>query len=247
MAGYVRAASRRRRSRSAASILVLAQFAPAREADSSRSRARDADPGMRACAIDSLTAIDDYDARRCDAVPRRQGSARARGDGDRDRAQQRARRAARGRRRPCARRPWLAASSHRGSRELPFADGHVLAYLALAAGSVGQPDARSLAQALCERIDEVDGALRDHVRPGPARARVRRRRAAVREALRRDPRHARARSKQFWVFDVNAHEVLAKWNLPRIARRTLRTLVAELKAASDPEAVMHARFHAPSL
>ena len=40
--------------------------------------------------------------------------------------------------------------------ELPFGGGHVLAQLALAAGAIGTPDARSLAQQLCAALDEVD-------------------------------------------------------------------------------------------
>jgi hypothetical protein len=126
--------------------------------------------------------------------------------------------------------------------ELPFSDGHLLAYLALAAGSIRSPDARSLAQALCASIDEVDPrsaitygqgllalALGAGERPFAKR---------VVEIL-----FTLAHSRQFWVFDVNAHEVLAKWNLPQDAAELVE-LVAELERAPDREALLHARIHA---
>ena len=53
---------------------------------------------------------------------------------------------------------------------------------------------------------------------------------------------ALAGSKQFWVFDVNAREVLDDWGLPREPRE-LAALVAELQVAGDPEAHMHQRMH----
>jgi hypothetical protein len=125
-------------------------------------------------------------------------------------------------------------------RELPYVDGHVLAYLSLAAGSVRSPDARSLAQALCEQIDQVDGrsaigygqgllALAFGKGDKPFAKRF----VEILDTL--------ATSKKFWAFNVNAHEVLAKWNLPR-SQEDLVALVAELKTQANPEAWMHAKI-----
>jgi hypothetical protein len=126
--------------------------------------------------------------------------------------------------------------------ELAFADRHLLACLALAAGSIGSPDARSLAQALCAGIDEVDArsactygegllalALGTGERPFAKRC------VEILDAL--------ANSRQFWVFGGSAHELLARWNLPR-EREALLALVGELRASHDREALLHARMHA---
>ena len=45
-----------------------------------------------------------------------------------------------------------------------------------------------------------------------------------------------ARSKKFWVFDVNAHEILAKWHLPR----EQPALAARLRDARDAAAAAYA-------
>ena len=52
-----------------------------------------------------------------------------------------------------------------------------------------------------------------------------------------------ARSELFWSMGDDASEVLARWRLPR-ARAELHRLLADLKAAPQPEAWLHAHMHA---
>jgi hypothetical protein len=200
---------------------------------------RDGDPAMRACAVDSLTSAKDYAI--AEVLPcLRDGDLLVRATSA----------IAIG----CTKGPEsprdvtdALAEALRGWRdiaepfaELPYTDGHVLAYLALAIGSVRTPDARSLAQQLCASIDEVD-----------ARSAIMYGQGLLALALGRGERPfakrfveilaAVANSTQFWVFNVNAHEVLERWNLPR-DRDELLTLVRELEAASDAESLMHGKM-----
>jgi len=224
-------------------ILVLAKFAPEEDAKANiiEVARHDSDAGMRACAIDSLTSIEGYDL--ADVTPcltDKDALVRA--------ATAIAIALSKGPDTPREVVATLREAVHAYTdiaarwHELPYTDGHVLAYLALATGSVRSSDARSLAQALCERIDEVDGrsavtygqgllalALGDGERPFAKRF------VEILDTL--------ATSKQFWVFNVNAHEVLEKWSLPR-SKDDLVKLVAEAKAAPDPEAWLHAKMHA---
>lgn len=128
--------------------------------------------------------------------------------------------------------------------ELPFAESHVLAQIALAAGAIRTPDARSLAHQLCAVIDEVDGrsaivfargllALAFGPAGGTYDRPYAKRFLEILEVL--------ARSKAFWSQEAAACDVLESWRLPpnRIAVLTLAT---ELHGASDPEAAMHAKL-----
>jgi antitoxin component YwqK of YwqJK toxin-antitoxin module len=221
-------------------ILVLAKFAPEARHDVLEVARSDADAGLRACAIDTLTALAGYDL--TDVMPCLN---------DKDPLVRAATAIAvalsKGPDAPrevvAALREAVHAYKEIAARwlELPYTDGHVLAYLALATGSVRSADARSLVQALCERIEEVDGrsavtygqgllalAFGEGDRPFAKRF------VEIVETL--------ATSKQFWAFNVNAHEVLDKWNLPR-SQDQLVALVAELKTQADPEAWMHAKMH----
>jgi hypothetical protein len=221
-------------------ILVIAKLAPEARASVVAVARGDADPAMRACAVDSL-ACGEYDV--ADVLPALT---------DRDLLVRAAAAIAIGcTKGPATPREVITAlgDALRGWRdlaprfhELPYSDGHLLAYLALAAGSIGTPDARSLAQQLYGAIDEVDGrsaitygqgllalAFGDGKRPFTKRF------VEILAAV--------ARSKKFWVFSVNAHEVLERWNLPREPEE-LAALVADLEAAGDPETVMHQRMHA---
>jgi hypothetical protein len=230
---FSRATSAQRRQ-----ILVLAKFAPEARTDLLELARRDQDPAVRACAVDSLAAMGAIDlAQQCLA--------------DRDLLVRTAAAISIG----CAQGPKTAREVVGALREalgmwrelaprfseLPFADGHLLAHLSLAAGSIRTPDARSLAQALCAALDEVDArsaitygrglltlALGSGDRPFAKRC------IEILDTI--------AHSKQFWVFDVNAHEVLARWNLPRDPR-ALAALVGELEGASDPEGLLHTRIH----
>ena len=125
--------------------------------------------------------------------------------------------------------------------ELPHASGHVLAQLALASGSVYSPDARSLARALCERLDKVDDrsavtyaegllglAFGNGDRPFAKRF------VEIVGTL--------ATSAQLWSQPAKAAEVLDRWKLPR-SQDELKQLVSQLEAQADPEAWMHARMH----
>ena len=220
-------------------ILVIAKLAPEARKSVLEVARGDADAAMRACAVDSLVTRDGPIE---DVVPAL---------GDRDLLV----RAAAAVAIACAKGPatprevvhalgdairnWREIAPRFG--ELPYTDGHLLAYLALAAGSIRTPDARSLAHHLHPLIDEVDSrsaitfgqgllglAFGDGQRPFAKRF------VEILDAL--------ARSKKFWVFDVNAHEIVDGWNLPREPRE-LAALVAELQAAGEPESVMHAIMH----
>lgn len=125
--------------------------------------------------------------------------------------------------------------------ELPHADAHVLAQLALATGAVYSPDARSLARALCERLDRVDG-----------RSAVTYARGLLGLAFGNGDRPFAKRfveivgtlatSTLLWSQPAKAAEVLERWKLPR-SQDELKQLVSELEAQADPEAWMHARMH----
>jgi hypothetical protein len=222
-------------------ILVLAKFAHEAKRDILAIARHDSDASMRACAIDSLCSMTGYDlgeVTRCltdkDPLVRAATAiAVALSKG------------------PDAPREVVAAlreavHSHVDIasrwRELPYTDGHLLAYLSLATGSVRSADARSLAQALCERIDDVDGSSAVMYGQGLLALAFGRgdkpfakRFVEILDTL--------ASSKQFWVFNVNAHEVLDKWHLPR-SQDDLVKLVAELKTKPDAEAWLHAQMHA---
>ncbi len=220
-------------------ILVLAKFAPDAKQNVLHVARTDADPGMRACAIDSAVSngCELADVAPCltdkDALVRAATAiALALHEGPDTPREVVAvlREAVHGYKDIAAR--WA---------ELPYADGHVLAYLSLAAGSVRSADARSLAQALCERIDDVDG--RSAVTFGQgllALAFGRGERPFAKRFL--EILDTLATSRQFWAFDVNAREVLDKWNLPR-SQTALQQLVAEAKATPDPEAWLHGKMH----
>jgi hypothetical protein len=221
-------------------ILVLAKYAPEARANVLEVARSDADPGMRACAIDSFTSMDGYslaDAVACladkDALVRTAAAiaiATSKGTDTPREVVAVLREAIHGYKDIAPR--WAA---------LPYADGHVLAYLSLAAGSVRSPDARSLVQALCERIDDVDG--RSAVMYGEgllALAFGRGERPYAKRFV--EVLDTLVDSKKFWVFNVNAHEVLAKWNLPR-GQEQLRKLLLAVKAVPDPEAFVHAHMH----
>jgi antitoxin component YwqK of YwqJK toxin-antitoxin module len=221
-------------------ILVVGKLAPEARPSILEVARRDADAGMRACAIDSLTALDGYDVAEVTAcLTDKDPLVRA--------ATAISIALSKG---PDAPREVVAAlrEAVHGYKdiaarfaELPYTDGHVLAYLALATGAVRSPDARSLAQALCERIDEVDG--RSAVMYGQgllALAFGRGERPFAKRFV--EILATLAASRQFWVFDVNAHEVLDEWHLPR-SQDALQRLVGELQRTPDAETSLHARMH----
>ena len=221
-------------------ILVIAKLAPEARPSLVAVARDDADPAMRACAVDSLTDATGYPEG--DVLPCLH---------DRDLLVRVAAAIAIG----CTKGPdsprdvvTALAEGLRGWRdiaqrfaELPYTDGHVLSYIALALGSIRNGDARSLAQPLCAAIDEVDG--RSAISYGQGLLALAFGRGELPFARRFvDILDTVARSKQFWVFNVNAHEVLARWDLPR-DQQELVALVTELQAAGDPESVMHQRMH----
>ncbi|HTL37058.1 MAG TPA: hypothetical protein VL326_28180 [Kofleriaceae bacterium] len=222
-------------------ILVLAKFAPSARTNVLHVARTDPDPGMRACAVDSLTAIPNYsvaDAVAClsdkDALVRVAAAVAIATSKGPDTPREVV----------AAIREAIHSNKDISARwaQLPYTDGHVLAYLALAAGSVRSPDARSLVQALCDRIDEVDG--RSAITYGQGLLALAFGRGEKPFAKRFvEVVHTLAHSKQFWVFNVNAFEILGKWNLPR-DQDHLKKLVLAIQAAPDPEAFMHATMHA---
>ncbi|MEO8845722.1 MAG: hypothetical protein ABI591_09595 [Kofleriaceae bacterium] len=128
--------------------------------------------------------------------------------------------------------------------ELPFADGHVLAQVALAAGAIRTPDARSLTHQLCAVLDEVDGlsaltfargllALAFGPEGGSYERPYAKRFVEVLEAL--------ARSKAFWTHEAAACDVLERWHLPK-NRIAIIAIVTELRSSGDAEVVMAAKL-----
>lgn len=220
-------------------LFALARLSPGARKDIVAVARRDADPVTRACAVDSLTSHGPYDvAELVPCLSDRDPLVRA--------ATAIAIASTKGPETPREVVAALREAVH-GYKEiaarfadLPYTDGHVLAYLALAAGAVRSADARSLAQALCEHLDDVDG-----------RSAVTYARGLVALALGKGERpfakrfveilHTLAASRQFWTFDVDARDVLERWNLPR-SRAELSKLVGELEASSDPEATLHGRL-----
>ena len=130
--------------------------------------------------------------------------------------------------------------SRRGFTSCRMSTAHVLAYLALRRERSIGPDARSLAQALCERIDEVDGrsavtygqgllalALGDGERPFAKR---------FVEIL-----HTSSGSKQFWSSMTRA--TCSRGGIC-LARRASYVRSSPRWRRPDPEAMMHAHLHA---
>jgi antitoxin component YwqK of YwqJK toxin-antitoxin module len=222
-------------------IFALAKLVPEAKSDLIEVARHDPDPATRACALESLASssgcpladvmpgLSDRDAlvRATTAI----AIARAHGPEAPREVVAGLREAVYGFREIAAR--WSA---------LPFADGHVLAAVALAAGAVRSPDARSLAQALCERLGEVDDrsavlygqgllalALGRGERPFAKRF------VEVLDTL--------AHAPSFWVREAEAQEVLARWQLPR-SPDELAALLAQLAEQRDPEAWLYARIHA---
>jgi hypothetical protein len=222
-------------------ILVLARLAPSAKPDIVELARNDRDAGTRACAIHALVELPTFTA--ADAMPSLL---------DKDPLVRAATAIAVGLRlgpetpREClhmldeAIRGWRDIATR--FAELPYADAHVLAYAATAAGAIRTPDARSLTQQLCAALDEVDGrsaltygqallALAFGTGDRPYAKRF----VEILDCL--------AKSTAFWTFDVNAHEILAHWHLPA-NRLALAALVGELRASADAEAMMHSRLHA---
>ena len=124
---------------------------------------------------------------------------------------------------------------------LTWAEEHVLAQLAFAAGAIGTPDARSLVHALCAVFGEVDGrsaitfatgllalAFGSGERPFAKRF------VEILQTLAAGP--------GFWVYDSEASELLGRWNLPT-ERKQLAAFVAQLTAARDPERLAYDKMH----
>jgi hypothetical protein len=221
-------------------ILELARLAPDARPGLVELSRRDADPGMRACAIEALTAQAGYPL--ADVLPALT---------DREPAVRVAAAIAIG----CTRGPesprevvTVLADALRSWREvanrfasLPHLDGHMLGWIALALGSIRSVDARSLAQLLCAPFDEVDPASAVMYARGllmlafgPGERPFAKRFVDILDTL--------ARSKQLWLGQAAALEVLDRWNLPR-EPRALAALVAKLRGAADPEAVMQRAGH----
>jgi hypothetical protein len=220
-------------------ILVLAKFSADAKANMLEAL-RDGDPATRACAVESLTAGDGYDL--AGALPCL---------ADRDPLVRVAAAIAIGRTKgPEAPREVITALAD-GIRnwreiagrfaELPHIEGHVLAHLALATGSIRTPDARSLAQILCAAFDEVDGRSAITYGQGVlALAFGRGDRPFAKRFI--EILDTLARSTKFWELDVNAHEVLHRWNLPG-EQTALAALVSKLHASNDPESLVYATIH----
>ncbi|MBN2492962.1 MAG: hypothetical protein JXR96_00120 [Deltaproteobacteria bacterium] len=127
---------------------------------------------------------------------------------------------------------------------LPFVETHFLARLALAIGWIGlsgSEAARALVNPLCELIEEVDGASATTYGKGLLALSLGRcERPFAPDFLR--VLETLAESRSFNVFNVNAAEVLEKWNLPRY-KEELGPFVRELQKEADPEAALYAYIH----
>src|SRR5690606_11829703 len=98
------------------------------------------------------------------------------------------------------------------------------------------------AQALCERIDEVDGRSASSFGQGLlALAFGRGERPFAKRCV--EILETLASSATFWDSSVDASEVLATWNLPR-SREALAAFAADAASQADPEAWLHAKLHA---
>jgi hypothetical protein len=222
-------------------ILVIAKFAPEAKPDVLALARTDPDAGMRACAVDSLTSMPDYDV--ADVVPALR---------DPDPLVRTATAIAiactRGPETPAEVAPviadglrtWREISSRFG--DLPYTDGHIVAYLALAAGSMRSLETRALAAPLCAAIDEVDGISATMLGQGLCALAFGSGDLPFAPGF-VDILDTLAHSRKFWVFNVNASEILRKWNLPSDPE-PLAALVTDLRSSADPESLMYGRMHA---
>jgi antitoxin component YwqK of YwqJK toxin-antitoxin module len=226
-------------------ILVLAKFAPEAKSMVIETSRRDPKPELRCCAIDSLTDFKDFtddEVRPCldDPEPLVRCAAAI------------ALALTRGPNAPASVVPILADVLRTWRdlagdwNDLAYTNGHLLASVSLALGSIRSPEARFLAKPLCALIDDVDGVSATAYGQGLlALAFGRGDRPFADDFI--EVLETLAKSKQFWRFNVNANEVLDKWNLRGgfgDDAKALVDLVAELRKASDPEAAMHDKMHA---
>lgn len=213
-------------------ILVLARWAPGAKRDVLDVARGDADPAMRACAIDAIApACQPSDLAPCLAdrdLLVRTAAALAIAATSGPEAPREAIDAL-----GDAARNWRQIASR--FEELPHTEGHVLAALARSAGAICTPDARSLAQVLCAPFHEVDERSAIGYGEGLlALALGRGQRPFAKRFV--EILGTLARSPQF--DGPAARDVLARWNLPH----DLAAFVAELEAAPDPEALAYARL-----
>jgi hypothetical protein len=213
-------------------ILVCAKCSPSAKPDLVQLARTDADPAMRACAIDSLTSIEGFMPE--DVLPALT---------DPDRLVRTAAAIALGSKLGPGSPSQIVSVlgdtvahwqeiSDRWFR-LPYTDGHVLAYAAIAVGSIRSAEAFALASPLCAALNEVDGLSAFTYGQGLLALAFGRGESFAPNFV--DILDTIARSPKFFAFNVNASEVLGLWNLPRDERR-LRALVEELRAAPDPQA-----------
>lgn len=128
---------------------------------------------------------------------------------------------------------------------LPFVRSHPLAYLALAAGSRRTEPCFAMAMPLAQRLAEVDGVSAPEVGRGLLALAFGRCKKPFMPGF-VDVLEGLAKSDPFFALNVNAAEVLRDFGLPGHAiggREALTALVAELRAAEDPEGLLYARMH----
>lgn len=124
--------------------------------------------------------------------------------------------------------------------QLPFVDGDALADIVLAIGAIRSDKARGALSHLASRLDTVSALDAITYARGPfALAFGNGERPYATDFV--VALETVARSRKFYEF-VNCSDVLEDWNLPRGAA-ALAALAAEVKAAQDPEAIMHAKMH----
>ncbi len=127
-------------------------------------------------------------------------------------------------------------------RVLPFVEGHVLALLALSAACTANSDVRAtMLEPLRDLLEEVDAISATTFGRGLLSLTFGRCEKPFAPSF-VDTIETLAKSKQFFDFNVNAHEMLDKWALPTEPEDLLE-LVATLRQQEDPEEFLHALMH----
>lgn len=127
-------------------------------------------------------------------------------------------------------------------QSLPFVDTHLLALLALSATSTGKSDIRGgllpLLRNLLEEVDSISATTFGRgllsMTFGPCEKPFAPSFIETLDTL--------AKSRKFFDFNVNAHEVLREWGLPTEPEELLE-LVATLGKQAQPEDFLHSMMH----
>ena len=126
-------------------------------------------------------------------------------------------------------------------REMPGNDTHVLAILSLSIGSVRSEEAFAQGATLRENLQHVNAIDAVTFCQGLLALAFGQGTKPFAPDFLTTLRFV-ANSELFWQFNVNAHEVLGYWNLPRETPELL-AFADEIESAADPQEAMYAYFH----